>query len=1222
MAASNTLSLLEEALAARLLIMDGGMGTMIQTLGLEEADFKGTQFAHRDQLLKGNNDLLSLTQPEHIQAIHEAFLEAGADIIETNTFNANAISQHDYGLEDQAFALNQASAVLAKKATAKYSQKTPDKPRFVAGSLGPTNRTATLSPDVNRPEYRNVSFDQLKQAYYEAIDGLIQGGVDLLLVETIFDTLNAKAAIMAIDTYFETHNIKLPVMISGTITDKSGRTLSGQTAESFWYSVKHIKPLSIGFNCALGAEDMRPFISSVSKRADCYTCLFPNAGLPNAFGEYDDTPEAMAAVLADFAELGYLNIVGGCCGVTPEHIRAIAEAVKAISPRQRPNIKPTLALSGLEPLVFSSESNFINIGERTNVTGSRKFARLIKEKAYAEALDVALSQVERGAQVIDINMDEGLLDSEHEMHIFLNFIASEPNISRVPIMIDSSKWSVIEAGLKCVQGKSVVNSISLKEGEESFLAQAKKARQYGAAIVVMAFDEEGQADTYKRKVAICERAYQLLTQRLGFPGEDIIFDPNIFAIATGIEAHNDYGVAFVEAITEIKKRCPLAKISGGVSNISFSFRGNSRIREAIHSVFLYHAIKAGLDMGIVNAGMLEPYDSIPKPLKDAILAVLFNKHPEATEELLVLSAEYQGGEKTIEQDLSWRQWPLEDRINHALVKGLTEYIVEDTEEARLACHTPLKVIEGPLMTGMGIVGDLFGEGKMFLPQVVKSARVMKKAVAHLEPFMKAQQDAKGSRTKILLATVKGDVHDIGKNIVGVVLQCNGYEIIDLGVMVPCETILDTAVKENVDIIGLSGLITPSLDEMVHVAKEMTRLNLNIPLLIGGATTSKLHTAVKIEPHYKHPIIHVADASRSTGVVSALLKKDATFFKDLKADYARLRKRHENRQANKTFEPYKGAIKRKFDGHWETYTPPVPRFLGSKHIDNINLTTLVDYIDWTPFFQTWQLKGRYPNILTDAVVGEEAQRIFNDAKAMLHTLIEEKWLQANAVIGFYPANTVFDDAVNLYTSEARTEVQTTFDFLRQQSSRPEDKPYLSLADFIAPKALNKPDYIGGFALTTGLNIEAALTRFADNQDDYNTILLQALADRLAEACAEWLHESVRKTHWGYAKDEDLTHEALLKEKYQGIRPAFGYPACPEHSQKQALFALLDPNEKTGISLTENMAMLPAASISGLYFSHPGAHYFGIGQIDQDQYQHYAKRRRFSPQQSEKWLASCV
>ena len=1215
------LSTIESCLGERILIMDGGMGTMIQALKLEEVDFRGEKFRDVERHLKGNNDLLSITQPHHIQAIHDAFLEAGAGIIETNTFNANAISQSDYALEEWVFEMNHASATIARRAADKFTQKNPDKPRFVAGSLGPTNRTATLSPDVNRPEYRNVTFDALQETYYEAVDALVTGGVDLLIIETIFDTLNAKAAIFAIERYFADHTLSLPVMISGTITDKSGRTLSGQTAESFWYSVKHVNPLSIGFNCALGAEDLRPFIASIANIADCYTCLFPNAGLPNAFGEYDDTPEQMASVLNDFAKSGYLNIVGGCCGVTPAHVRAMSEALAGISPRIRPSLPKKMCLAGLEPLIFTEDLNFVNIGERTNVTGSRKFARLINERAYVEALQVAESQVNQGAQMIDINMDEGLLDSEKEMHIFLNFLASEPNISRVPVMIDSSKWSVIEAGLKCVQGKCVVNSVSLKEGEKTFLEQAENARRFGAAIVVMAFDEQGQADTLDKKVAICQRAYQLLTERIQFPAEDIIFDPNIFAIATGIDEHNNYGVAFIEAIKGIKKSCPYAKISGGVSNISFSFRGNNRIREAIHSVFLYHAIQAGLDMGIVNAGVLEPYDQIPKALKEAIEAVLFNKHPEATEKLLELSTAYQGGEKVIEKDLAWREWPLEKRINHALVKGVTDFIIEDTEEARVKYKMPLNVIEGPLMAGMGIVGDLFAEGKMFLPQVVKSARVMKKAVAYLEPFMEEFNKTKKGATKILLATVKGDVHDIGKNIVGVVLQCNGYEIIDLGVMVPCEKILDTAIKENVDIIGLSGLITPSLDEMVHVAKEMQRQGFKLPLLIGGATTSKLHTAVKIEPHFNQPVIHVVDASRSTGVVSSLLRNDTDFLEEMTADYISLRKRHAMRQAQKVYTPYEKAKKRKLRVDWENYSPLKPSFLGTKVIENVPLNELVDYIDWTPFFQTWQLHGAYPKILTDSKVGVEAKRIFNDAKTMLQRIIDENWLDAKGVVGFFPANTINDDEIKLYTCDERVESAGLFAFLRQQSARKEDKPYISLTDFIAPESSKKADYLGAFALTTGLNIEKTLERFKIADDDYNTIMLQALADRLAEAFAEWLHEKVRKIHWGYAKDENLTTAALLKEKYQGIRPAFGYPACPEHSQKRALFELLDPNQQTGISLTENMAMLPAASICGLYFSHPEAHYFGVGQIDKDQFTDYAKKRHFSDTESKKWLASC-
>jgi 5-methyltetrahydrofolate--homocysteine methyltransferase len=1205
---------LQDALATRILILDGAMGTMIQRHKFTEEDFRGTLFTDHTMPQQGNNDLLTLTQPEVIRAIHCAYLEAGSDIIETNTFNSSSISQADYGMEDQVFALNKNAAELAKSAAAEYS--TADKPRFVAGILGPTNRTASLSPDVNLPGFRNVSFDELVATYTTAIDGLVQGGADILLVETIFDTLNAKAALYAISEYFNTHSITKPVMISGTITDASGRTLSGQTVEAFWASLKHIKPVSIGLNCALGATEMRPHLYTLSQISDCYVSAHPNAGLPNEFGEYDQGPEVMAEIIAEFAQAGLMNIIGGCCGTTPEHIAAIAKAVAPITPRT-PNAPAThCTLSGLEALNITADTNFINVGERTNVTGSAKFLRLIKEELYDEALSVARDQVDGGAQIIDINMDEGMLESEQVIVDFLNLVASEPDISRVPVMLDSSKWTVLEAGLKRLQGKGVVNSISMKEGKAQFVAQARKILQYGAAVIVMAFDEQGQADTFERKVEICQKAYRILTEEVGFPAEDIIFDPNIFAVATGIEAHNEYGKAFIDATAEITKTCPHAMISGGVSNFSFSFRGNNIMREAMHAVFLYHAISAGMNMGIVNAGQLEIYENIPLKLRNAIEDVLFARHPDATDKLLELAQTFCGDTAVKQKDEAWRELPVNKRLEHALVKGIADYVVEDTEAARHNFVRPIEVIEGPLMDGMNVVGDLFGAGKMFLPQVVKSARVMKKAVAHLMPFIEKEKDGtSSSKGKILLATVKGDVHDIGKNIVGVVLQCNNFEIIDLGVMVSCEKILEAAKEHNVDMIGLSGLITPSLDEMVHVASEMQRLDFNVPLLIGGATTSKIHTAVKISPAYhNYQAVYVLDASRAVTVAASLLgSKAQAYITQTREEYATLVKRHEARNQKIKFETLAvaRAHKPKLD-----YAPIKPGTLGLQVLDDLPVDKLVERIDWTPFFQTWELAGRYPKILDDDVVGEQARNLFDDAQAMLQKIIDEKWLTARGVFGLFPANTVNDDDIEVYADESRTTVTTTFCNLRQQTVHAGGKPHYSLSDFIAPKGT--PDYIGAFAVTAGIGIEPHLARFKADHDDYSDILLKALADRLAEAAAEYVHEQVRTTHWGYAPHENLSNEELITCKYQGIRPAFGYPACPDHTEKWPLFELLNASENTGITLTDSLALLPTASVSGVYFSHPDARYFGVGKINNEQVADYAKRKGLSLDDAKKWL----
>ncbi|MFT0183111.1 methionine synthase [Pseudomonas benzopyrenica] len=1225
---SSRLAALRHALAQRILILDGGMGTMIQSYRLEEADYRGERFADWPSDVKGNNDLLLLTQPKIIAEIEKAYLDAGADILETNTFNATRVSQADYGMEEITYELNLAGARVAREVADAKTLETPDRPRFVAGVLGPTSRTCSISPDVNNPGYRNVTFDELVENYTEATRGLIEGGADLILIETIFDTLNAKAAIFAVQGVFEEVGIELPIMISGTITDASGRTLSGQTTEAFWNSVRHAQPISVGLNCALGAKELRPYVEELATKADTFVSAHPNAGLPNAFGEYDESPEQMAAVVEEFAASGLLNIVGGCCGTTPAHILAIAEAVARHAPRRVPEIPKACRLSGLEPFTISRESLFVNVGERTNITGSAKFARLIREENYAEALEVAQQQVEAGAQVIDINMDEGMLDSQAAMVTFLNLIASEPDISRVPIMIDSSKWEVIEAGLKCIQGKGIVNSISMKEGVEAFIHHAKLCKRYGAAVVVMAFDEDGQADTEARKNEICARSYDILVNQVGFPPEDIIFDPNIFAVATGIEEHNNYAVDFINACAYIRDNLPYALTSGGVSNVSFSFRGNNPVREAIHSVFLYHAIQNGLTMGIVNAGQLEIYDEIPAALRERVEDVVLNRTPAGTDALLAIADDYKGGGAVKEAETEeWRGLPVGKRLEHALVKGITTYIVEDTEECRQQCARPIEVIEGPLMSGMNVVGDLFGSGKMFLPQVVKSARVMKQAVAHLIPFIEAEKgDKPEAKGKILMATVKGDVHDIGKNIVGVVLGCNGYDIVDLGVMVPAEKILQTAIAEKCDIIGLSGLITPSLDEMVHVAKEMQRQGFTLPLMIGGATTSKAHTAVKIEPQYRNDaVVYVTDASRAVGVATQLLSKElkAGFVERTRADYVEVRERTANRSARTERLSYAKAVANKPAFNWLGYQAPKPSFTGTRVLEDIDLAVLAEYIDWTPFFISWDLAGKYPRILSDEVVGEAATALFHDAQAMLSKLIDEKLIKARAVFGFWPANQVRDDDLEVYGEDGQP--LAILHHLRQQTIKPEGKPNLSLADFVAPKETGVTDYMGGFIVTAGIGAEELAKHYERKGDDYNSIMVKALADRLAEACAEWLHERVRKEHWGYAADETLDNEALIREQYKGIRPAPGYPACPDHTEKATLFKLLDPeasfNEagRSGVFLTEHYAMFPAAAVSGWYFAHPEAQYFAVGKIDKDQVGSYTERKGQELAVTERWLA---
>jgi len=1219
---NNREKVLKDALAKRILIIDGAMGTMIQQYKLQESDYRGTRFKDHSHDVKGNNDLLVLTQPQIIQEIHRKYLEAGADILETNTFNSQSISLADYHMEDLAYELNVAGARVARAVADEFEKKNPAKPRFVAGVIGPTNRTASISPDVNNPGFRNVTFDQLVTAYTDSVRGLIDGGSDIILIETVFDTLNAKAAIFAVKQYFANHTISLPIMISGTITDRSGRTLTGQTAEAFWYSMMHADPISIGFNCALGAADMRQHIDDVSRVANTYISTHPNAGLPNAFGGYDETPEDMAKILREFAESGLINMVGGCCGTTPAHIKAIAKAVSDLPPRKIPDIPKTLRLSGLEPFVFRPETNFVNIGERCNVTGSRKFLRLIKDGKFEEALDVARNQVENGAQLLDLNMDEGLLDAEKIVPEFLNLMSSEPDISKVPFVIDSSKWKVIEAGLKCVQGKCVVNSISLKEGEEVFIEQARKARLYGAAVIVMAFDTNGQADTLERRLEICTRSYKILTEVVGFPAEDIIFDHNIFAIGTGIEEHSNYGVIFIEATRRIKQAMPLVRISGGVSNVSFSFRGNDPVREAIHSVFLFHAIKAGMDMGIVNAGQLAVYDDIAHELRERVEDLVNNRRPDATERLLEIADKYSGQEKAAEEEQAWRSLPVRERLAHALVKGITDYIEVDTEEVRKDTAHPLEVIEGPLMAGMNIVGDLFGAGKMFLPQVVKSARVMKKAVAYLDPFFEEAKKTGPAQVKgrILMATVKGDVHDIGKNIVGVVLQCNNYEVIDIGVMVPCEKILRTAKERNCNVIGLSGLITPSLDEMVHVASEMKREGFDIPLLIGGATTSKVHTAVKVAPKYQEPVVYVPDASRVVGVVGKLLSEEQkpVFRAEIAAEYEGIREIQRNKVSREKWLTIEQARAGKHPTDWKTYAPPKPTFTGIKTLIDYPLEKLVGRIDWTPFFATWELTGLYPEIFQDENIGKEAKKLFDDAQVMLKNMIANKWVTANAVFGFWPANAIGDD-IELYTDDSRKHVLETFHFLRQQMDKPTSRANLCLADYVAPKETGVKDYLGGFAVTAGLGIEKQVKVFEDDHDDYNAILLKALADRLAEAFAEHLHERVRREFWGYAADETWTNDDLILEKYRGVRPAPGYPACPDHTEKGPLFELLQATKEAQIELTESYAMWPGAAVSGFYFSHPDSTYFGIGRINRDQVEEYAKRKGESVQYAERWLA---
>jgi len=1217
------MSKLEQALQERILILDGAMGTMIQSYKLDEQDYRGERFKDWGSDLKGNNDLLVLTQPKIIRDIHKAYLDAGADIIETNTFNSNYYGMADYGMQELVYELNVEAARIATEVCAQVA--TDDRPRFVAGVLGPMPVTASMSRDVNDPGARTVNFDQLREAYTVSLKGLIEGGIDIILVETVFDTLNAKAALFAIDEYFEQSGNKIPVMISGTITDASGRILTGQTPEAFWNSLRHIKPLSFGFNCALGAKELRPHVEELSGIADCYINVHPNAGLPNAFGGFDETPEMLAEEIGDWAKNGFLNIVGGCCGTGPAHIKAVAEAVRQYPPRKIPEVPVACRLSGLEPCNINKDSLFVNVGERTNVTGSAKFKRLIIEEDYDKALEVAREQVDSGAQIIDINMDEGMLDGEKAMVEFLNLIASEPDIARVPVMIDSSKWHIIEAGLKCIQGKGIVNSISMKEGEAAFMEMAKLCRRYGAAIIVMAFDEVGQADTQQRKVEICTRAYQLLTEQVGFPPEDIIFDPNIFAVATGIEEHNNYGVDFIEATRIIKQTLPHAMVSGGVSNVSFSFRGNNPVREAIHSVFLYHAIQAGMDMGIVNAGQLAVYDELPKELRECVEDVVLNRREDSTERLLDIADQYKGdgssGKK--EEDLEWRNLPVKKRLEHALVKGLDAFVIEDTEEARLASDRPIHVIEGPLMDGMNVVGDLFGAGKMFLPQVVKSARVMKKAVAHLIPYIEAEK-AGGNKSngKILMATVKGDVHDIGKNIVGVVLQCNNFEVIDMGVMVPANKILETAEKENVDIIGLSGLITPSLDEMVHMAKEMQRLDMKVPLMLGGATTSKAHTAVKVEPNYTNgPTLWVKDASRAVGVAQNLISEDhrAEFVEQTRQEYEAVRVNHAGRRVKINWLTLEQARDNKTKIDWQASVPVKPLKPGVSVFNDYPLEDIREYIDWTPFFFAWELKGRYPKILDDEHKGEEARKLFRDAEEMLDTIIKEKWLTARAVIGLYPANSVNDDDIEVYSDDSRQTVLATLHNLRQQTEKPPGKPNACLSDFIAPLDSGVKDYIGTFAITTGIGVDEKVAEFEKEHDDYKAIMLKALADRLAEAFTELMHQKVRKEIWGYAAAETLGNDALINEEYQGIRPAAGYPASPDHTEKDIIWSLMDAQQHTGIWLTESKAMVPAASVSGIYYARPESRYFAVGKINRDQVESYAQRTGMTVDEVERWLS---
>ncbi|ARS36949.1 methionine synthase [Pontibacter actiniarum] len=1216
---------IHKLLQERVLVLDGAMGTMIQRYQLQEADFRGERFQDHASDLKGNNDLLSITRPDVIKAIHAEYLEAGADIIETNTFSGTSIAMADYHLEHIVYELNYESARLAREAADEIEAKVPGKPRFVAGAIGPTNRTASLSPDVNNPGYRAITFDQLVEAYCEQVRGLVDGGSNLLLVETVFDTLNCKAALFAIDQYVQDGGKALPIMVSGTITDASGRTLSGQTVEAFWNSISHAPILSIGFNCALGARQLKTHIKELSRISDCYISAYPNAGLPNAFGGYDETAQQMGEIVEEYLKEGLVNILGGCCGTTPVHTKVISDLVQKYKPHVPTPVAPLPRYSGLEPLTIYPESLFVNVGERTNVTGSKKFARLIVEEKFEEALSVAQQQVEGGAQIIDVNMDEGMLDSEQAMTNFLNLIASEPDISKLPIMIDSSKWSVIEAGLKCVQGKSIVNSISLKEGEENFKKVARKVRQYGAAVVVMAFDEQGQADTFERRIEICEKSYRILVDEVGFPPQDIIFDPNILAIATGIEEHNNYAVDYIETIKWIKANLPHALVSGGVSNLSFSFRGNDVVREAMHTVFLYYAVQAGMDMGIVNAGMMGVYSEIPTELRDLIEDVIFNRHPDATEKLVTYAETIKGkGKGAAQADNSWREAPVEERLKHALVKGIVEFIEEDTEEARQKATKTLEVIEGPLMAGMTVVGDLFGAGKMFLPQVVKSARVMKKSVAYLLPFMEAEKLAsdtsKSTAGTILMATVKGDVHDIGKNIVGVVLACNNYEVIDLGVMVSLDKILAEAEAQQVDIIGLSGLITPSLDEMVYVAQEMERRGMKIPLLIGGATTSRVHTAVKIAPQYSGPVVHVHDASRSVTVVSSLLGSDReNYIAEIKAEYEKLREDHLNRTKDRAFASIGEARANKYKVDWAATRPTKPSFLGNKVYTNYPLSEIVPFIDWTPFFHTWELKRQYPKILDDAELGTEARKLFADAQQMLQEIVDNQLLEARAVVGFYPANVEADDTIEVYADDSRENELTEFHTLRQQGKKGQGVPNMAFSDFIAPKETGVQDYIGGFVVSAGFGIEKMLEQYEAEHDDYRSIMAKALADRLAEAFAELMHLKVRRELWGYSPEEQLSNEDLIKEQYKGIRPAPGYPGCPDHTEKITLFNLLNAEEQTGIILTENLAMYPASSVSGLYFSHPESKYFGLGKIGEDQVADLAQRKNMPQEELERWLS---
>ena len=1212
---------LHDTAAERILVLDGAMGTMIQQLKLDEAAFRGARFKDWARDLRGNNDLLILTQPDAIRDIHLAYFLAGADIAATNTFSSTSIAQADYGMESLAREMNVEGAKLVRQA-ADEAQRRDGRQRFVAGAIGPTNRTASISPDVSDPGFRATSFDDLRAAYREAADGLIEGGADILLVETIFDTLNAKAALYAIEEAFEAAGKRLPVMISGTITDLSGRTLSGQTPEAFWNSVRHAAPFSIGLNCALGAREMRAHLAEISRVAETLVCAYPNAGLPNEFGLYDESPDYMAELVGEFATAGLVNIVGGCCGTTPDHIAAIAKAVAGLAPRKVPAIAPLLRLSGLEPFTLTPDIRFVNVGERTNVTGSAKFRKLIKNNDYAAALDVARDQVVNGAQVIDINMDEGLLDSQKAMVDYLNLVAAEPDIARVPVMVDSSKFEVIEAGLKCIQGKAIVNSISMKEGVEPFLHHARIVRRHGAAVVVMAFDEQGQADTKQRKIEICQRAYKLLTEEVGFPPEDIIFDPNIFAVATGIEEHNGYGVAFIEATHEIRATCPGAHISGGVSNLSFSFRGNEPVREAMHSVFLYHAIAAGMDMGIVNAGQLAVYERIDPELREACEDVVLARRDDATERLLEIAGRFrEQTQEAREKDVAWRSETVNKRLEHALVNGITDFIEADVEEARLAAEKPLSVIEGPLMDGMNVVGDLFGSGKMFLPQVVKSARVMKQAVAYLLPFMEDAHEERQTAGKVLLATVKGDVHDIGKNIVGVVLGCNNYEIIDLGVMVPAAKILETAKQEKVDIIGLSGLITPSLDEMCFVASEMEREGFDVPLLIGGATTSRVHTAVKIHPNYERgQAVYVTDASRAVGVVQSLISQDmrTPYVAQVRAEYAKVADAHRRAEADKRRLPLAKARENALKLDWDAYAPTKPAFTGTRVFSSYDVGALVPYIDWTPFFQTWDMKGRYPAILDNETQGAAARTLFEDAQTMLRKIVAERWFTPRAIIGFWPANAVGDD-IHLYTGESRNERLAAFHTLRQQLSRREDRHNVALSDFMAPRETNNADYIGGFVVTAGMEEDRIAERFARANDDYGSIMVKALADRIAEAFAEHMHERVRREFWGYAPDETLKPDELIGEPYRGIRPAPGYPAQPDHSEKATLFELLGAERRIGVKLTESYAMWPGASVSGLYFAHPDSYYFGVAKVERDQVEDYAVRKGMSIEDVEHWLA---